>query len=67
MQKILKNYDVNLIVEKPTFLKTSQVEEVYKIAKNQKKIFPVFQNRYNKAVKRLKSGLKKRNRKFKNC
>lgn len=60
-KKILKNYDVNLIVEKPTFLKTSQVEEVYKIAKNQKKkIFPVFQNRYNKAVKRLKSAIKKK-------
>lgn len=55
---ILKNYNVNLIVEKPTFLKTSQVKTIYKLAqKKNKKIFPVFQNRYNLAVQRLKKAV----------
>ena len=57
---ILKNYNVSLVVEKPTFLKSSQVVEIYKLAKKfNKKIYPVFQNRYNKAVKRLKKAMEK--------
>ena len=52
---IIKNYNLDIIVEKPTFLKTSQVKRIYKIASRKKnKIYPVFQNRYNLAVKRLK-------------
>ena len=32
-KQILKNFKVNIIVEKPTFLRTSQVSEIYKLAK----------------------------------
>ena len=60
-KEILKNFKVNIIVEKPTFLKTSQVAQIYKLAKkNKKKIYPVFQNRYNKAVKRLKKAIERK-------
>ena len=56
--KILKNYNVDLIVEKPTFLKTSQVKKIFTlIKKKRKKIYPVFQNRYNLAVKRLRKAI----------
>tara|TARA_B100001175_G_scaffold317284_1_gene333622 strand:- start:4619 stop:5704 length:1086 start_codon:yes stop_codon:yes gene_type:complete len=52
---ILLKYKKNLIVEKPTFLKPSHVKEIYKLAKKYKvKIFPVFQNRFNKAIQKIK-------------
>ena len=55
---IIKKYKKNIIIEKPTFLKSQQVQEVYKLAKKNKlKIFPIFQNRYNKAVKKVKKSL----------
>ena len=55
---IIKRYRKNIIIEKPTFLKSEQVQEVYKLAKKNKiKLFPIFQNRYNKAVKRVKKSL----------
>ena len=54
-KKIISKYKKNIIIEKPICLKTSQVIELYKLAnKNKVKIFPVFQNRYNKAVEFLK-------------
>ena len=54
-KKIISKYKKNIIIEKPICLKTSQVIELYKLAnKNKVKIFPVFQNRYNKAVQFLK-------------
>ena len=55
---IIKKYKKNIIIEKPTFLKSEQVQEVYKLAKKKKiKLFPIFQNRYNKAVKKVKKSL----------
>ena len=55
---IIKKYKKNIVVEKPTFLKSEQVEKVYKLVKkNRLKLFPIFQNRYNKAVKKVKSSL----------
>ncbi|MCB1144840.1 MAG: Gfo/Idh/MocA family oxidoreductase [Leptospiraceae bacterium] len=58
-KEILELYKKHIIVEKPTFLKWSQVEEVYKLAESlNKKVFSVFQNRYNKAVQRVIQGLK---------
>lgn len=55
---IIRTYKKNLIVEKPTFLNPSQLEEVYQEAnKYGVNIFPVFQNRHNKAVQRVKRGL----------
>jgi len=57
-KNILNKFNVHLIVEKPTFLKSSQVTEIYALAKKKKKkIFPVFQNRYNKAIQRLKKAI----------
>ncbi len=56
---ILKRYKKHIIVEKPTFLKASQVKKAFKLAKKYKlKIFPVFQHRYNKSIQRLKKALK---------
>ena len=58
---ILLKYKKNLIVEKPTFLRPSQVKEIYKIAKKiNVKIFPVFQNRFNKAIKKIKKEIKEK-------
>ena len=55
---ILKKYKKHLIIEKPLFLKPSHVKKVYSLAKRYKcKIFPVFQNRYNKSVMRLKRAI----------
>ena len=51
---IIKNHKKHIILEKPTFMKPSQVKEAYQIAKNHNlEIFPIFQNRYNSAVKRV--------------
>lgn len=56
--EIMKNYKKHIIVEKPTFMTPKQVENAYKIAKKNKvKIFPVFQNRYNTAVQRMKKAI----------
>ena len=57
---ILQHYRKHIIVEKPTFMKPSQLVEVYSIAdKFNLKIFPIFQNRYNSAVQRVKTAIKK--------
>ena len=55
---ILDRYGKHVIMEKPTFMKPKQLELAYDFA--QKKglyIFPVFQNRYNKAVQRVKKAI----------
>jgi UDP-N-acetyl-2-amino-2-deoxyglucuronate dehydrogenase len=55
---ILTNYRKNLIVEKPTFMKPSHLNEAYSTAKQfGLQIFPVFQNRHNLAVQRVRQGL----------
>lgn len=55
---IISRYRKNIIVEKPTFMKPSQVKEVYaKAAAAGVQIFAVFQNRHNLAVKRVLCGL----------
>ena len=56
---IMSNYKKNIVVEKPTFMRPTQLESAVKIAeKNNVYIYPVFQNRYNKAVKRVEKALK---------
>ena len=53
-------YKKNLVIEKPTCMKTSQVTKLFKLAKASKTdIFPVFQNRYNKCIRKLKDELNK--------
>lgn len=55
---IISRYRKNIIVEKPTFIKPSQVKEVYaKAAAAGVQVFAVFQNRHNLAVKRVLQGL----------
>jgi UDP-N-acetyl-2-amino-2-deoxyglucuronate dehydrogenase len=55
---IISRYRKSIIVEKPTFMKPSQVTEVYaKAAECGVQIFAVFQNRYNLAVRRVMQGL----------
>ena len=52
--EIIEKYKKNVIIEKPTFLKLSQLNKAYALAEsNGVRIFPVFQNRYNKAVQRV--------------
>jgi len=55
---IINKFKKHIIVEKPTFMKPSQVKKVYSLAKKHKlEIFPIFQNRYNLAVKRVKRAI----------
>jgi len=56
---VLKKYNKHIIVEKPTFMRPSQLNEAYDVAENLGlKIFPIFQNRHNLAVQRVKKALK---------
>lgn len=55
---VMSRYGKHIIVEKPTFMRPSQVQAAYKLADEKGvQIFPVFQNRYNKAVRRVKRSL----------
>jgi len=55
---IIKNHNVDLILEKPPALKINSLKHIYNLSKKKKlNIFPVFQNRYNKAVKFLKKSI----------
>lgn len=55
---VMRNYRKHIIVEKPTFMHPAQLHEAYDFAEaNGLKIFPVFQNRHNKAVKRVKQSI----------
>jgi UDP-N-acetyl-2-amino-2-deoxyglucuronate dehydrogenase len=56
--EMMERYGKNVIVEKPTFMRPSQLLEAYRIAgRLGLKVFPVFQNRYNHAVRRVRQGL----------
>ena len=56
---ILNKYQKNIIVEKPTFMRGSDVINAYKKASEVGvSIFPVFQNRHNLAVQRVMQGIK---------
>lgn len=57
--EIITRYRKNIIVEKPTFMKPSQVQEVYALAAAAGvQVFAVFQNRHNLAVQRVLQGIK---------
>jgi len=57
--EIIREYGKHVIVEKPTFMQPGQLTEACKIARtHDKKMFPVFQNRYNKAVSRVREAIK---------
>jgi len=56
--EIIERYAKHVIVEKPTFMKPDQAEAAYQLADAKGvEIFPVFQNRYNKAVRRVRQAL----------
>lgn len=56
--EMLEQYDKHLIIEKPTFMRPEQLIEAYRAADHRgRHIFPVFQNRNNKAVRRVKRAL----------
>ena len=58
-REILGSFKKHVIVEKPTFLKSSQVVSIYDLADQLGlQAFSVFQNRYNRAVQRVAAGLK---------
>jgi len=55
---IILNYKKNIVVEKPTFMNPKQLIEINQLALKYKiKYFPVFQNRYNKAVQYVKKAI----------
>jgi len=55
---IMARYGKHLILEKPTFMRPEQLREAYTLAdKLGVEIFPVFQNRYNRAVRRVKAAI----------
>ncbi len=56
--EIMRRYRKHVIVEKPTFMRPSQVAASYDLAMDLGlHIFPVFQNRYNLAVRRVRRAL----------
>jgi UDP-N-acetyl-2-amino-2-deoxyglucuronate dehydrogenase len=56
--EVMERYSKHLIVEKPTFMRPEQLHAAYDLAARQgKQIFPVFQNRHNKAVQKVKQSL----------
>lgn len=56
--EIVRLYRKNIVMEKPTFMRPSQLIEAYQTADDAAvQLFPVFQNRYNRAVRRVKQAL----------
>lgn len=56
--EIIRRYRKHVLVEKPTFMRPEDVVEAYRLAKaTGVHIFPVFQNRHNKAVRRVKHAI----------
>jgi len=55
---IIEKYRKHLVIEKPMFMNMKDKERLFeKAAEYNIKIFPVYQNRYNKAVKKVKEAL----------
>jgi UDP-N-acetyl-2-amino-2-deoxyglucuronate dehydrogenase len=55
---MIERYGKHVVVEKPTFMRPSQLDAALAAADLAGvRIFPVFQNRYNKAVARVRSAL----------
>jgi UDP-N-acetyl-2-amino-2-deoxyglucuronate dehydrogenase len=56
--EMMRRYGKHILIEKPTFMRPEQLEAAYDEAdKLGLSIFPVFQNRHNKAVRRIKAAL----------
>jgi len=58
--ELVQHFGKSVVLEKPTVLRTSQLNELYGAAEFRgKSIFPVFQNRHNLAVQRVLNGFMK--------
>ncbi len=56
--EVIESYKKHIVMEKPTFMRPGQMSEAFAQADSvERRIFPVFQNRYNKAVQRVKHAL----------
>ncbi len=56
--EMIERFGKNVIMEKPTFMRPEQLIAAFDAAeKSGVRIFPVFQNRYNKAVSRVRRAL----------
>jgi UDP-N-acetyl-2-amino-2-deoxyglucuronate dehydrogenase len=56
--EIIRLYRKHMIIEKPTFMRPSQLVEAYALARSVGvRLFPVFQNRHNRAVQRVRLAL----------
>lgn len=56
--EIMRHYHKNVIIEKPTFMRPSQLCSAYVLADQLGlHVFPVFQNRYNRAVMRVRQAV----------
>ena len=56
--EVMEGYGKHIIMEKPTFMRPGQLDDAFAAADRLGlNIFPVFQNRYNKAVRRTKQAL----------
>lgn len=56
--EVMEQWGKHVIVEKPTFMQPSQLREAYALADRVGvEIFPVFQNRYNQAVQRVRQAI----------
>jgi len=56
--EMITRWGKNVVVEKPTFMKPSHLAEAYDAAESRGlKLFPVFQNRHNMAVQRVKTAI----------
>jgi len=56
--EIITGFAKHIVMEKPTFMRPGQLHNAYAAADAAgTRIFPVFQNRYNKAVRRVKKAL----------
>jgi UDP-N-acetyl-2-amino-2-deoxyglucuronate dehydrogenase len=58
--EVMRRYRKHILVEKPTFMHPVHLREAYDFAQaNGLRIFPVFQNRHNKAVQRVKQAIER--------
>ena len=56
--EIVRRYGKHIVMEKPTFLRPSQLVETFALADSAGlQLFPVFQNRHNRAVQRVRRAL----------
>lgn len=56
--EVITKYAKHVVMEKPTFMRLEHLHDAYAAADAaERRIFPVFQNRYNKAVQRVKAAV----------